>query len=223
MTGDCSRPGVRPREDPLMAETVPPVVPPPAPASDTSQPAHQDQNWFGIVALVTGLIGMNLVAIVFGALGLRAVRAGRATNKGMALAGTILGALGLVAIAGVVAFVALSADNSAKAEQDQAALVDVQAIYQGVQGGVAVPDNETLGQFNDLYVRADGRNYVVDGIPIAPQTVKAGTSVEPHAGLYFETPSGGPVTCVALLYEGGAQSQVAYRPDTGPVVEGNCY
>lgn len=77
-----------------------PAVPPVRSGPDTSQ------NWLGIVALVTGLVGLGIVAIVFGALGIRAARDGRATNRGMALAGVILGAVGvLVAIAVTVVLV----------------------------------------------------------------------------------------------------------------------
>ena len=77
-------------------------------------PAGYDQgapakaNGFGITALVLGILSipagflswpgilLGLLAIIFGVLGLRRVKARRADNKGMALAGLITGIVGLV-------------------------------------------------------------------------------------------------------------------------------
>lgn len=49
-----------------------------------------------IVALVTGLICCSPAAIVFGHLGMSASNRGEAQYKGMAIAGLILGYLGLL-------------------------------------------------------------------------------------------------------------------------------
>lgn len=59
--------------------------------------AESNQNWFGIVALVTGVLGISPLALAFGVLGMRAARQDRANNRGMALAGVVLGSIGLVA------------------------------------------------------------------------------------------------------------------------------
>lgn len=56
----------------------------------------KDNNWMGIVALITGIIGLSVVAIVFGILGLSAAKKGKATNRGMSIAGIILGAIWIV-------------------------------------------------------------------------------------------------------------------------------
>ncbi|MER7985461.1 DUF4190 domain-containing protein [Streptomyces noursei] len=93
-----------------------------APTSASSYPAptwgRQPTNGMPIAALVLGLVGMvlglfvflfwlswlpALLGVIFGGVGLSQVRAGRATSKGVALAGVITGALGLVmaAAAGV--------------------------------------------------------------------------------------------------------------------------
>jgi hypothetical protein len=77
--------------------------------------APQARNGMGITALVLGIVGLvlglliilfwmswlpALLAVVFGSVGLSHARRGRATNKGMALAGVILGGVGLLAAAG---------------------------------------------------------------------------------------------------------------------------
>lgn len=55
------------------------------------------KNWMGITALITSLLGLSLVGVIFGHLGLGAVKRGEANNRGLALAGTIIGYLGLLA------------------------------------------------------------------------------------------------------------------------------
>lgn len=77
-------------------------------------PAGYDQgapakaNGFGITALVLGILSipagiaswpgilLGILAIIFGILGLRRVKARRADNKGMAIAGLVTGIVGLV-------------------------------------------------------------------------------------------------------------------------------
>lgn len=54
------------------------------------------QNGMGIAALVLGIVGFftcvtAVLAIIFGAIGISKANAGRATNKGMATAGLVLG------------------------------------------------------------------------------------------------------------------------------------
>lgn len=62
-----------------------------------STPSDNPKNWMGIVSLVTSLLGMSIIGIVFGHLGLNAVKKGQANNKGLSIAGLIIGYLGLVA------------------------------------------------------------------------------------------------------------------------------
>lgn len=71
----------------------------------------QARNGFGVTALVLGIIGvlsgipmilfwlagpLGILALIFGILGTSRAKKGRATNKGVAIAGTILGALSLI-------------------------------------------------------------------------------------------------------------------------------
>ncbi|WEB45054.1 MULTISPECIES: DUF4190 domain-containing protein [Streptomyces] len=87
-------------------------------------PTHigQPRNGMGITALVLGLVGVvlgvfvflfwlswlpALLAVIFGAVGLSHARKGRATNKGMAVAGLALGIVGLLIAVGSAVFTAV--------------------------------------------------------------------------------------------------------------------
>lgn len=110
---------------PAGSTPVPSAVHPadyPAPYPMAPMPA-QARNGMGTAALVLGIIGVGLgtfvilfwlswlpalLAVVFGCLGLGQARKGLATNRGMALAGVILGGAGLlIAVAGGVLSVVL--------------------------------------------------------------------------------------------------------------------
>ncbi|MDI3405982.1 DUF4190 domain-containing protein [Streptomyces cavernicola] len=80
-----------------------PMAPPPFPI-----PHQQPQNGLGVTALVLGIIGavlfftvwggviLGVLALIFGLIGLSKARKGMATNKGVALTGTILGGVAIV-------------------------------------------------------------------------------------------------------------------------------
>lgn len=66
--------------------------PSPARADAASVPAPDtSRNWLGIASLVLGIVGGSVLALVFALFGLRAVREGKATNRGLSLAGLALG------------------------------------------------------------------------------------------------------------------------------------
>lgn len=54
------------------------------------------RNWLGVVALIFGIIGGSVIAIVLGIIGLNAVKQGKAQNRGMNIWGIILGVIWLV-------------------------------------------------------------------------------------------------------------------------------
>ena len=87
---------------------------PPAPTPAASMPpgmatptASGNKNGLGVAALVLGLVGLlggfiipfsglgSILAIIFGAIGLKRVKRGEASNRGMALAGLWLGIAGV--------------------------------------------------------------------------------------------------------------------------------
>ncbi|MEU9114965.1 DUF4190 domain-containing protein [Streptomyces sp. NPDC048483] len=96
--------------------------PPPGPARAYGAPhpmapisVSQPRNGMGITALVLGIVGVvlgllvvlfwmswlpALLAVIFGFVGLSQARKGVATNKGMALAGVVLGGVGLLTAVG---------------------------------------------------------------------------------------------------------------------------
>lgn len=76
---------------------APNVPPPPYYGAQATYPARRDEkNWLGIVALITSLTGFGLLAIIFGHMGIAASDRGEASNRGMALAGTIIGYVGVL-------------------------------------------------------------------------------------------------------------------------------
>lgn len=96
-----------------------PDTPPPPPLPGTPADAAESRNGTGTAALVLGIIGLVLacafgvgiivaiIAIVLGVIGLNNVKKGVASNRGSALAGTILGIAGFVIGAVVVTFLVL--------------------------------------------------------------------------------------------------------------------
>lgn len=118
----------------------------PAPGGPVSAP----KNGLGVAALVLGILAIltfftlvggvlfGLLAIVLGLVGRGRAKRGEATNGGMALAGVILGVLGLLIVAGLFAVGAsfLNSDSGQKlqdclesAGQDQAAVQQCQRDF----------------------------------------------------------------------------------------------
>ncbi|WP_327356556.1 DUF4190 domain-containing protein [Streptomyces sp. NBC_01304] len=118
-----------------------PMAPPPPPGYGGWAPgpyAPQARNGLGIAALVCGIVGLltgvipflfwlggvlGVVALILGLIGHSNARKGVATNKGMALAGIILGALAIVAaIVWLILIVVVIKDTAdeVKKESDKA-------------------------------------------------------------------------------------------------------
>ncbi|MFI0710619.1 DUF4190 domain-containing protein [Streptomyces inhibens] len=91
----------------------------PAPQGPTGAHAPQAaRNGLGVAALILGIIGalsgipmilfwlagpLGILALIFGLVGLSRVKKGQATNKGVAVTGTILGGLALIlAVVGII-------------------------------------------------------------------------------------------------------------------------
>lgn len=111
----CTTCGLALGSPPPMAPPPSPAVAPPvtwptssatiSPASWSSvppQPVTSPQNGMGTAALVLGLIGLpfgcifGILAIIFGAVGMQRANAGLATNRGVAMAGLVIGIVGTV-------------------------------------------------------------------------------------------------------------------------------
>jgi hypothetical protein len=122
MTDPFAPPGSTPPEQPSDAPYAPPTGVPvygePVYGAPHGAPAPA-QNGFGTTALVLGILALlssvtvlfgvllGVLAVIFGILGVRRARRKEATNGGMAIAGLVTGALGLVvSVLIVVAFLA---------------------------------------------------------------------------------------------------------------------
>jgi hypothetical protein len=93
--------------------------PPPPPGSPAPTPGGQQNNTFGLLALILGIVSIPLVcclylgvpvgiaAVVLGFLGKQKADQGLANNRGMAIAGMICGAAAVVfAVLSLIAFFA---------------------------------------------------------------------------------------------------------------------
>lgn len=94
-------PTLMPAQTPGLPAPRNPGSPMPPHAYYPPQPAPQ--NGMGVAALVLGILSLlcfgfvlGVLAIIFGGIGISRVNAGRATNKGQATWGLVLGIIGLV-------------------------------------------------------------------------------------------------------------------------------
>lgn len=159
----------------------------PAPQGPTGAPAPQAaRNGLGVAALILGIIGalsgipmilfwlagpLGILALIFGLVGLSRAKKGQATNKGVAVTGTILGALALVlAVVGVI--VTVLAVNKA-----------VDEVHQQVEQSSGQPKNGSGQSAQDLGPgeTAKYNNGVqVSVSKAAPYTVDPSTVVSGH-------------------------------------------
>lgn len=117
------------------AAPPPPPAAPPAPAGGAAAP----QNGLGTAALVLGILQFvclgtiaSILAIIFGWIGMKRAKEGKATNGGSAKAGFILGIIGVVLsvvvaimlVAGVGFFAKKVADSVDPANNSKTGLVD---------------------------------------------------------------------------------------------------
>ena len=100
----------------------------PAAGPGVAPPAVQAKNGLGVAALVCGIVGLVLslipllfvvglplaiLAIVFGFVGMRRVKRGEATNRGMAITGVVTGLIALV-----IAIIAIASIGAAANDLD---------------------------------------------------------------------------------------------------------
>lgn len=126
--------------------------PPPQPYAGYTPPPAGPKNGLGTAALVTAIVSLpaalsvvggfllGIAAIVLGFLGYRRAKRGEATNGGIAIAGIVLGVLGIVLSAAVIAFGVWGffkvggrdyVDCMEKAGNDTAAQTQCQNEFQG--------------------------------------------------------------------------------------------
>lgn len=176
----------------------------PAGAPGLDRPLDSDggsRNWMGLAATITGALGLSVVAIVLGHLGLTAVKTGTANNRTFALAGTILGYIGLAATGALAAWYILILAPTYDTElNDVKAQVDAAAV--GREIGL---HSTTSGALPTVVQTADG--YIVENV-----TVPAALTVE--RTLTFV---GNSITdwCLLLVFEGGSVDAYSYTSSDG--------
>jgi type IV pilus assembly protein PilA len=106
---------------------VPAITPPPVPSSGVAHPAPgapAETSGKAIVSLICGLLffllPFSIVAIIFGHLSLSDIRksAGRLTGQGIAIAGLVLGYLGIAAIPVILIIAAIAIPNLLRARME---------------------------------------------------------------------------------------------------------
>lgn len=179
----------------------------PVEAGDTADatPADPDaQSWLGIAAFVTGALALSVVAIVLGHLGLTAARRGRATTRGFALAGTILGYVGLVLTAMLIW---LAVRGPAPETVDAFAHHDVvevgNAVADAVADSGAVPPVAVAGDDYDV------GGITVEGLLQTQRTVEV-------------TDDGEAGWCLELTYVGGTAQTWSFDSAAGVTEGGTC-
>jgi hypothetical protein len=175
---------------------------------DDAYGESHERNWIGLSAFIAGALGLSILAIPLGHLGLAAVKNGAANNRAFALAGTILGYIGLVAAAALAAgYVWIFAPAQDRDVNDINARVDVTAV--GREIALYVIDEGTLPT---VVLALDG--YIVDTVtvPAALETDRTLAVVETSATDW----------CVLLTYNGGDDEAVSYFSGTGFESGGAC-
>ncbi|GAA3370832.1 hypothetical protein GCM10020367_19040 [Streptomyces sannanensis] len=151
----------------------PPWGPPPG-FTAPYPPAQQARNGLGVAALIVGIAGvvfglipilfwisglLGILALIFGLIGHSRARQGLATNKGMALAGTILGGVSLLmAVAGVIitVMVVKDATEEIKKEIDKVEASAAAPDSSDSSGGESSAPKAPELKLGDTYTYKDG-------------------------------------------------------------------
>ena len=184
-----------------------PAAPAPGPDAEAPHGRHGGGNGVGIAAFVAGALGLAPIALVLGIVGLARYRSGRASRRNWALAGTVLGAIGLVAGAAIGVIYATS--DAPLLTQDAHAKVDAVNLGNAVVDWyIAHPDGGVAP-----VVITDA------GYAVGETAIAATVAVNGGRGVILEAPD--PWSwCLTLEYSGGASSSVGYSATEGLV--GSC-
>lgn len=164
---------------------------------DPESPPSSRRNSLGVWAVVTGALLLFPIALALGHLGLRANKQGEANNKSVALAGVILGYIGLVvafvgtAIALFVVWPNVEAQNT-----DNAAKSDVITLGSSLVAAAAAGEEPSLWDGVSAWSASD--EMLLDSEP----------GVAVAANNVFDW-------CLVLTYQGGNVPAVAYSSASG--------
>ncbi|MFV0632871.1 DUF4190 domain-containing protein [Demequina sp.] len=164
----------------------------------TEPEPHPDREWMGIAAYASALLLLSPVAIVLGHLGISAARKGRARHRSFAVAGAVLGWIGLVATG--VGLYFLLTDRVTADDIDIQAQQDVSAV-----GAAAATYAVETGQLPE--VSRNGDSYTV-----------AGETLDAHltglADLYMSGTTASD-WCFTVGYKGGNEPSFSYSAMEG--------
>lgn len=166
-------------------------------------------NALGVWSVIIGALLLFPIALALGHLGLRANRVGEANNRRVALAGVILGYLGLaVALVGTAAALFVVQPKVASYEVDNAARADVinigNAVVAEVLAGNPLPT-----------ITVAGPDYLVGEQAVTSQLDTPGNP-SPVAGINDHE------WCLEINYQGGSRNIAAFKSTTGLVSSGLC-
>ncbi|MFE2110000.1 DUF4190 domain-containing protein [Kitasatospora sp. NPDC059463] len=136
-------------------------------------PAPQPRNGLGIAAMVLGIVGTvlglavilfwlswlpALLAVILGAVALTQVRKGVATNRGTALAGVILGVVGLLVSTGAGVFVVteIRAVNEERAAKERERLEAERRRIEAERAAAAADEKARHPAYGQSYTFPDG-------------------------------------------------------------------
>lgn len=172
-----------------------------AAAEHTAEP---DRDWLGVTAFVAGALLLSPVAIVLGHLGLSAAKKGRARHRSFAVAGLILGYVGLVATA--VGVWLLVSERVDPAQIDVQAKQDVTAV--GAAAATHAVETATMPQVEQTDA----------GYSVAGETIESHLETQ-HSLTFMGTTASD--WCLEITYAGGDQTAVSYTA-TGGMAQGAC-
>lgn len=188
----------------------------------TPPPVTQPSNGLGTTGFVLGLVGLVLspipfigvvawplviLGIVFSAVGIARVRAGKATNKGLTIAGLVMSIIGL-AVCVVWVFIV----NEAVDQVNEEANRTVTITYE-VTGDAPTADIEYTTFGDDVASSQDTGSTLPWSHEVETQGLLKGGSLTVTTG-----PEGGTVTCRVLVDGKEAKTATA----SGPLAIANC-
>lgn len=122
------------------------IPPPPGAPSLGGIPTRPRNNALAIASLVLGIIWVcglgSLLALILGIIALSQIKKSGASGRGMAIAGIVLGVLGILATAGTAIGIALAADNVKFNEPDERN--DVEIVRCGLRETNSLPSVDLL-------------------------------------------------------------------------------
>lgn len=163
-------------------------------------------NAVGIASFVTGALALAPVALVLGIVGLARYRSGKASRRSWPLAGTILGAVGLVA--GAALAVAWTTSDGPALTQDAHARVDAVNV-----GNAFVDWYAANPAAEDPYVEIAADGYVVGDTRIP-------SALDPDRGdpaSFAVSYADAADWCLTFTYAGGTVGSVGYSSTEGLV------